>query len=218
METLGNAHKVRLVIQNKKKIYLQHYLQYYKHIFVNTLRARQNGRRFPDDILKWIFLNENVWISIRITLKFIPKILIHNWPSSDKLLSEPMMVNFTDAYMRQSASMSYLFSHCRLGCNGCIDKLEQHANWSLSSCVKIMIRPFINATYLRICKIWKYLDDIFTTFCLLDGTSLIKGDRNSYFTRGMCQCKSESRLWRQINWPIDTVFISIWFIWLLFCA
>ena len=26
----------------------------------NTLRPRQNGRHFPDDIFKWIFLNENV--------------------------------------------------------------------------------------------------------------------------------------------------------------
>ena len=35
---------------------------------VNTLRPRQNGRHFPDDIFKWIFLNENVWISIHISL------------------------------------------------------------------------------------------------------------------------------------------------------
>ena len=27
---------------------------------INTLRPRQNGRHFPDDIFKWIFLNENV--------------------------------------------------------------------------------------------------------------------------------------------------------------
>ena len=27
---------------------------------VNTLRPRQNGRHFPDDIFKRIFLNENV--------------------------------------------------------------------------------------------------------------------------------------------------------------
>ena len=30
-----------------------------KNLQVNTLRPRQNGRHFPDDILKWIFLNEN---------------------------------------------------------------------------------------------------------------------------------------------------------------
>ena len=40
--------------------------------FVNTLRPIQNGRYFPDDIFKRIFLNENVWISIKISLKFVP--------------------------------------------------------------------------------------------------------------------------------------------------
>ena len=33
---------------------------------LNTLRPRQNGRHFPDDIFKWIFVNENAWISINI--------------------------------------------------------------------------------------------------------------------------------------------------------
>ena len=28
---------------------------------------------FPDDIFKWISLNENVWISLKILLKFVPK-------------------------------------------------------------------------------------------------------------------------------------------------
>ena len=38
----------------------------------STLRPRQNGRRFQD-ILKCVFLNENVWISIKISLKLLPK-------------------------------------------------------------------------------------------------------------------------------------------------
>ena len=70
---------------------------------INTLRPRQNGRHFADDVFKCIFLNENVWISLKISLKFVPKGLINNIPSlvqirawrrpSDKLLSEPMMVS-----------------------------------------------------------------------------------------------------------------------------
>ena len=58
---------------------------------------------FPDDIFKWIFLNENVWILIKISLKFVPKDPINNIPAlvqitawrrrGDKPLSEPMMVN-----------------------------------------------------------------------------------------------------------------------------
>ena len=71
-------------------------------LLVNTLRPRQNGRRFPDDTFKRIFLNENVRISIKISLKFVPKVSINNIPAlvqimawrrlGDKPLSEPMMV------------------------------------------------------------------------------------------------------------------------------
>ena len=70
---------------------------------INTLRPRQNGRHFPDDSFKCIFLNENVWISIKISLKFVPKGPINNIPAlfqimawcrpGDKPLSEPMMVS-----------------------------------------------------------------------------------------------------------------------------
>ena len=38
----------------------------------NTLRPRQNGCRFADDTFKRIFLNENVRIWIKISLKFVP--------------------------------------------------------------------------------------------------------------------------------------------------
>ena len=70
--------------------------------FLNTLRPRQNGRHFPDDIFKWLFLNVNGWIPIKITLKFVPKGPVNNIPalveimawrrSGDKPLSETMMV------------------------------------------------------------------------------------------------------------------------------
>ena len=76
----------------------------HNHTFmvVNTLRPRQNGRRFADDTFECIFLNENVWILIKISLKFVPKGPINNNPalvqmmawrqSGNKPLSEPMMV------------------------------------------------------------------------------------------------------------------------------
>ena len=72
-------------------------------MLLNTLRPRQNGRHFPDDISKCIFLNENTWISIKISLKFVPKGPIDKIPalgqimawrrSGDKPLFEPMMVS-----------------------------------------------------------------------------------------------------------------------------
>ena len=71
----------------------------YHHI--KTLRPRQDGCQFPDDIFKCIFINENIWILIEISLKFVPKGPINKIPafvqimawrhSGDKPLSEPMM-------------------------------------------------------------------------------------------------------------------------------
>ena len=67
-----------------------------------TLKSRQNGRHFPDDIVKCIFLNENTRISIDISLEFVPKVRINNIPAlvqimawrrtSDNPLSELIMV------------------------------------------------------------------------------------------------------------------------------
>ena len=74
-----------------------------ENCLLNTFRLRQNGRHFADDIFKCIFLNENIWIAINISLSFVPKGPIDNIPAlvqiivwrrpGDKPLSEPMMVN-----------------------------------------------------------------------------------------------------------------------------
>ena len=69
----------------------------------NTLRPRQNGRHFADDTFNRIFVNENVRILIKFSLKCVPKGPINNNPAlfqimawrrpGDKPLSEPMMVS-----------------------------------------------------------------------------------------------------------------------------
>ena len=48
---------------------------------LNTLRPRQYGRHIPDDIFKCIVLNENAWIAIKISLKYVPKGPIDNIPA-----------------------------------------------------------------------------------------------------------------------------------------
>ena len=45
---------------------------------VNTFRPRQNGRHFPDDIFKCIFVNENTWISIKFSLQFVSEGGVNN--------------------------------------------------------------------------------------------------------------------------------------------
>ena len=63
-----------------------------------------------DDIFKRIFFNENVRILNQISLKFVPNGSIDNKPAlvqimawhlpGDKPLSEPMLTQLTNAYMR----------------------------------------------------------------------------------------------------------------------
>ena len=70
---------------------------------LNTLSPSQNVRHFADDIFKCIFLNDDVWIPITFSLKFVPKGPTNNIPAlvqitarrraGDKLLSEPIMVS-----------------------------------------------------------------------------------------------------------------------------
>ena len=74
----------------------------------DTLRPRQNGRQFPHDIFKFIFLNKNVWVSINISLKFVPKGPINNIPAlvriiawrrpGDKPLSESIIASYWTIY------------------------------------------------------------------------------------------------------------------------
>ena len=69
----------------------------------NTLRPRQHGCHFPDDIFRCILLNENIWIAINISQSFLLKGPIDNIPvlvqimawrrPGDKPLSEPTMVS-----------------------------------------------------------------------------------------------------------------------------
>ena len=73
-----------------------------QHCYLTHWGRDENGRHFADAIFKCIFLNENIWIPIKISLKFVPKGLINNIPAlvqimawrrpGDKPLSEPMIV------------------------------------------------------------------------------------------------------------------------------
>ena len=74
----------------------------HQRVSLTHLGRDKNGHHFADDIFKCIFLNENVWILIKISLKFVPKGPINNIPalvqimawrrSGAKPLSEPVVV------------------------------------------------------------------------------------------------------------------------------
>ena len=63
---------------------------------LNSLRPRRNEQHFADDIFNCLFLNENVWIPIKISLKIVPMGPIDNIPSLVQIM----------AWRRRSASVS----------------------------------------------------------------------------------------------------------------
>ena len=73
--------------------------------------------KFADDIFKCIFLIEKVWISIKISPKFVPKDPINNMATDNGLVPNRRQAiiwtsdglfywSIYDAFMRHSASMS----------------------------------------------------------------------------------------------------------------
>ena len=109
-QAISNHHADSIVILvSYEPYYVTHVLCF------NTLRPRRNGRHFADNILKCIFVNKTFWILNKISLKYVPQGLINNkaalvqimdWRlTGNKPLFEPMLICFTDAYMRHSASM-----------------------------------------------------------------------------------------------------------------
>ena len=85
----------------------------------------QNGRLYADDIFRCIFLNEKLFILIKISLTFIRRVSVDNIPAlvqimswrriGNKPLSEPMMTRFDDAWLKRNDSPLYgtnLKIHC----------------------------------------------------------------------------------------------------------
>ena len=107
---------------------------------------------YPDDIFKWVFLNEDVWISIKISLKFVPKDPINNFPSlvqimawcrsGDKPLSEPMMVSL----LKHICVTQPQWVKRRL------TGLQQNIAQTLDNCnILVYMQIFVVIRYMKIC-------------------------------------------------------------------
>ena len=101
-----------LTITYSKRAMSPYYWDYHanNHMPLTHWPLDKMAANLADNIFNRIFLNENAWISIKISLKFVPKGPIDKKPelvqvmgcrrTGDKPLSEPMLTRFTDAYMR----------------------------------------------------------------------------------------------------------------------
>ena len=77
------------------------------------LTQRQNRCHFADAIFKCIFVNENVWILIKISLKFFPKGPINNIPALVQIMTRWVDERF---FHRNSNALKISFcSHPRSG-------------------------------------------------------------------------------------------------------
>ena len=56
-------------------------------ISLTHLDPKQNGRHFADDIFKCIFLYEDCFIAIQISLKFVPRDLINKKPTLFQIMA-----------------------------------------------------------------------------------------------------------------------------------
>ena len=122
--------------------------------WVNTLRPRQNGRHFPDNIFIFIFLNEDVRVLIEISLKFFPRGPINNIPAlvqimawcrpGDKPLSAPMMVTLPTHICITRPQWVNLYWW----------KLSEHSMWPL-----LILNWFDNIIFAccQSCRIWLHL-------------------------------------------------------------
>ena len=80
-----------------------------RNVLINSSPPRQNGRHFPDDIFKCIFMNERFCILIWISPKFVFQGPINNIPTlvqimawcraGNKSLSELVLTQLTNTYM-----------------------------------------------------------------------------------------------------------------------
>ena len=83
---------------------------YTKSIYI--LRPRRNGRHFQTTFSNAFFLNENVWISIKTSLKVVHKSLINNIPTLDQIMAlrrpgdKPLLNQCWLVYCRIYASLS----------------------------------------------------------------------------------------------------------------
>ena len=103
---------------------------------------------FEGDLFKSNFLNENIWISINISLKFVPKGPINNMPAlvqimdwrrpGDKPLSEPMMASLLmhiSVTRLQRVFRLHNSSHCKLSATTGKNRIPQGTN----TCINISV-------------------------------------------------------------------------------
>ena len=158
MQTTKSSN-AELFLWNSLKIEIWNSLKWWlpslTHSYFNSLRPRQNRRHLADDIFKCIFFYENVWISIKLSLKYVPKGPIDNIPAlvqimawrrpGDKPLSDPMMLSLLThiCVTRPQCVNNHmkLISWINLGMRSTNDRRRYNVTWTLMSWARAQNDP-----------------------------------------------------------------------------
>ena len=122
-------------------------------VHINTLRPRQNGHHFQDDTFKCISLNENVWISIEISLKFVRKGSINNIPALVQIMvgADQVTSHYLDQwwldYRRIYASLGLSELKAQMLCGSCT-LCNINALWFMTISPTLSIEGNLQAKFL----------------------------------------------------------------------
>ena len=112
-------------------------------LLVNTLRPRQNGRHFPDDIFE-----RKYWISISMSLTFVLKGPVNSIVAFVRIMSEPMMVSL----LTYICANEFIILHQEANVRNTVSRIVQ--NYFLTKCYSVrwnLVHPCEQFEY----KIWR---------------------------------------------------------------
>ena len=90
-------------------------------LIVNILKQRQTSCHFSDNIFRCIFLNENVWISIKISVNYVLKgpinmvnLLMHVSPDLNELIGWQWMIKYGNSQSTFFTSLGMFINQYRI--------------------------------------------------------------------------------------------------------
>ena len=138
----------QVVTQMHGTVSCTHWFMY--RLLLNTLRPRQYGRRFADDTFKRIVLNENIRISIKISLKFVPKDPINNNPAFGNVVCKMTTTLFNLHCVKYFKIFTYVV-WCEPGQSWCIRYFDSRKfHW----CHRFPIQGPMNNIHTRGAFLW----------------------------------------------------------------
>ena len=116
----------------------------------NTLRLRKNCCHFANDIFRYIFLNENVWILLKISLKFVPKFPVNYIPALVQIMdwhrtgNRPLLTHYSmgkvAVFLNRCVIFKLIIGNTVLGthCEIALWWMQQHFTNERSTLVQVM--------------------------------------------------------------------------------